>query len=310
MNAASLKTISGLEKQFLAAICDQASGFFAVIEKDSRQFVFVNRKGASLFEFEEPGDMIGINAGDLLKIPYSQQQTETALNSLFEKGSFETELEYKTKTGKIFWGKAFLKSVIIEGKDYYFLQIEKIDRARQAEEKLQREKQKFGALLEYASMGVVIVNEACDIVQANPFAHELFGYLPGELTGHKLDILIPERFREKHAQYHKAYYADPQNRPLGIGMDLFALKKDGPEFPAEISLGSYKTEDGLFVIAFITDITVRKAAEERIKKMNAGLEQIVKERTEALAGIVVKLEKQVKGTEEAEMELKLLLIPE
>jgi PAS domain S-box-containing protein len=304
MNTASLKTISGLEKQFLAAICDEANGFFALIEKDSRQFAFVNRKGAALFEFENPGDMIGIYAGDLLRFSYPQQQTEAALNILFEKGCFETELEYKTKTGKVFWGKAFLKSVIIENRDYYFLQIEKIDRARQAEEKLQREKQKFGALLEYASMGVLIVNVHGNIVLANPFAHELFGYLPGELTGHKLDILIPERFREKHAQYHLAYFADPQNRPLGTGMDLFALKKDGSEFPAEISLGSYKTEDGLFVIAFITDITIRKAAEERIKKMNAGLEQIVKERTEALASAVVKLEKQVKETEDAEVELK------
>lgn len=162
----------------------------------------------------------------------------------------------------------------------------------------------FEAIFEYASMGILITDDSGKITAINPFALKEFGYTAKELIGKKIEALIPYRFHKNHVQYRENYSKDPKGRAMGMGMDLFALKKDGAEIPVEISLASYFTKGDKFVIAFITNISVRKNASVKFEEVNNDLEEKVKERTEILTRIVARLEEQQKETKDAEEEIK------
>lgn len=170
--------------------------------------------------------------------------------------------------------------------------------------------QGVSSFLDYASIGIVLVDRNLNIILANNFACNLFEYNEKELFDQKIDVLIPSRYHHIHARHHALFNQHPQNRPMGLGMDLYGLRKSGKEFPVEISLGTYKIKDELYIIAFINDITFRKENENKIIRLNAELEQKVLERTEALADAVVRLQRQIKETEEAEAELEKALAKE
>ncbi len=146
------------------------------------------------------------------------------------------------------------------------------------------------ALFEHATEGIIVANSEGLIIKANPSSEELFGYQQGELVGLKIEDLVPERFRKNHSEHRKSYNKNPHPRAMGKGFDLYARRKDGSEFPAEISLSYYKKNDVQFVIAFIIDISERKKAEEHVRKINAELEKKVDERTRVLKETMTELE--------------------
>ena len=135
------------------------------------------------------------------------------------------------------------------------------------------------ALFNNASVGIVIVNRKGAIELINPFALRLFGYRSHELIGKSIEILIPQRFQKKHVRRRRLFHDGNAERPMGIGRDLFGVKKKGLEFPVEISLSKYQTNDEDFAIAFISDITIRKKTEAEIQQLNIELEETVKLRT-------------------------------
>lgn len=288
----------------LHAISRDVFDFIAVVRLDDRKIVFVNEMGARLFEYNDPTELINIYAPSLMKNAPGMDKLKAMDKQVNEKGFYSEDIEYVTKKGNVFWGRMQRSRFSADGTSYQLLQIEKIDRAKDAEDALLKEQQRFGALLNYASLGVIIVNQQQDILLMNPFGLKLFGYDSNEVLGKKLEILIPQRVHKRHDIHVKNYYEHPQNRPMGVGMDLFAIKKDGTEFPVEVSLGTYRTEKEAFVIAFINDITVRKKAESEIRKLNTDLEKKVKERTDELAHTISKLQQQIKETEEVELELR------
>src|SRR5258708_38019134 len=90
------------------------------------------------------------------------------------------------------------------------------------------------ALFENASLGIIVVNSKGSIESINPFALELFGYNMEEVIDKPVELLIPQRYHQKHVNHREGYIHNPRSRPMGVGMDLFAIKKDGTEFPVEI----------------------------------------------------------------------------
>ncbi|SFD55980.1 PAS domain S-box-containing protein [Chitinophaga sp. CF118] len=153
-----------------------------------------------------------------------------------------------------------------------------------------KELQRFEALFNYASIGILVTNQQGEIVLINDFALQQFGFTREELIGEKIEILMPQRVHGSHVRHREGYNHHPQSRPMGIGMDLFAKRKDGTEFPVEISLSQYKHEEGAFVIAYINNITERKKSEEKIEKLNNELEQKITERTQQLTNALEQLE--------------------
>lgn len=148
------------------------------------------------------------------------------------------------------------------------------------------------ALFNHSTMGIAVVDNVGIISAINPFALELFGYKSEEVIGKAVEVLIPGRFHHQHMKDRTAYTRNPRSRPMGLGMDLFAVRKDGTEFPIEISLGNYENNDGaISVIAFISDITVRKKSEEEIRKLNDELEATVEKRTVQLTDALHELER-------------------
>ena len=120
------------------------------------------------------------------------------------------------------------------------------------------------ALLESASQAIVVADRAGCMVLANRRASQMFGYTSQELLGAAIELLLPESKRAAHGGQRENYFQHPRVRPMGIGLDLSGRRKDGAEFPVEISLSSVATEEGLFAIAFISDISTRKALEDQL----------------------------------------------
>lgn len=141
---------------------------------------------------------------------------------------------------------------------------------------------RFLALLESAPDSIVITDAAGRIVMVNSQTEQIFGYRRDELLGGQIEILMPARFRGLHSHHRQGYAHHPRTRPMGNGLNLIGLRKDGHEFPVEISLSPLTTDEGLLITSIIRDISERKNAEHALKQAYDEMEQRVEARTAEL----------------------------
>jgi PAS domain S-box-containing protein len=169
----------------------------------------------------------------------------------------------------------------------------------------------FREIFQSMTEGIIVVDKTGKILVGNPIAEEMFGYSSEELKGMPMETLLPERYRSKHMSFRNDFNNKPAPRRMGMGRDLSALKKDGREFPVEISLSYSQTGGNFIAIAFITDISLRKKAEEALKQGEeqlivyaAELERKVEARTEDLNTSIKNLESEIRERKRAEDEAR------
>jgi PAS domain S-box-containing protein len=137
---------------------------------------------------------------------------------------------------------------------------------RQTREALRLSEATALAFIASAAEGILIIDEGGRIVIANRQIEKMFGYEPSDLVGRPMEVLLPERLRGRHVAHRAEYTAEPRVRPMGRGLDLAGRRRDGTEFPVEISLSYVRTSHGVRVMAFVTDITERLVRERNARR--------------------------------------------
>jgi hypothetical protein len=148
----------------------------------------------------------------------------------------------------------------------------------------------FKLLFEGISEGVLVVDKQQTIIELNSSAAEMFGYQKKELLYQSLDILIPHKYTPNHHKYVGDFMQHSKKRRMGVGRDIFGVKKNGEEFPVEAGLNPFEFEGEQYVMSLVTDITLRKEAETEIAQLNSDLESKVKQRTRELETSIKKLQ--------------------
>ncbi len=162
----------------------------------------------------------------------------------------------------------------------------------------------FKILSEAISEGIIIVNEKQEIVTSNDAADRMFGYKPEELLGQNLNILIPREFKKTHHHQVDEFLKKSDPRQMGHGRDLYGQRKDGSVFPVEAGLNPFDVYGSKYVMALVTDISVRKNQEREITELNLSLEQKIEERTKELQKSIKTLTEEVAKRKEAEHKMK------
>lgn len=235
-------------------LLDEAAEVLFAVASDGHIITW-NRAATSLFGFEH-AEAVGAAFDELLLVPAERAPARAILLEV-------TQLEcshrchLQTKGGRTLSGRLRLKAM------GGFIAV----RAEASESNEKHSEPDFRGLLEAAPDAMVIVSEDGRIQLVNSQLEKLFGYAREELLGKPVELLIPARYHEAHPGHRTSYFRDPRARPMGAGLNLSAVRKDGVEFPAEISLAPMRTAGGMLVTAAIRDVSTQRRAENKFRDL-------------------------------------------
>ena len=162
----------------------------------------------------------------------------------------------------------------------------------------------FKLLSEAISEGIVIVNKKQEIIASNEAANSMFGYKLDELKGEPLNVLIPRNYHKNHGHHFSGFMNHFETRQMGHGREIFGMRKDGSQFPVEAGLNPFDIAGEKYVMALVSDITIRKQHENQIIELNESLEKKIDERTYQLEVSILELKKEVVKRKNAENKIK------
>lgn len=283
-DASMLKAWSAFSDEFIAVWDDTAVELLYFNDSFSKLFGFNDRN-----EFKNYFDFLCPRENQL-----DNNLSRLMMDNIKRHGNWTEEVLLRKKNDEIFLGRLDIGKFSYDGQDFYLQRIIDIDAQRVFSANLYKEVKKFEALFQFATLPILVVNHQGNIILANHQTTELFGFTVEELNALQVEDLIPDQFRGRHQQHRSKYEKNPENRPMGKGLQLVAKKKNGEEFPVEISLGHYKVDDEQFVIAFVIDITKRIENENKLLAQKAELEEMNKQFEKLNEELELKVEQRTK----------------
>lgn len=206
---------------------------------------------------------------DVLQTVFPKPRSEIDAD-LFLKGSWDGELLHRRRDGVILnVSSRWAVRRDAHGNPVAILKSNR-DITRRKQEEL-----KFRRFLEAAPDAIVIVNQQGEIILVNSQTETMFGYMRDELLYQKVEMLLPERFRGGHLSHRRGFFSDPKVRSMGAGIELYALRKNGQEFPVEISLSPLEMDGGTLVSSAIRDVSARKQTEEALRQSDEKLRLLI-----------------------------------
>lgn len=268
-------------QQAYRALADNSPDTISRMSHDYR-YIFVNARILKVSGLPEQA-IIGKRPEELGTPPGFAEECVVAAQRVFASGTAEdSEITYPTADGETLWDVQTVPEFGTDGSVQSVLRVGRdiTERRRaealasQHEEEVRERESIIATLFDTAAQAILGVGPDGRIQIANRMAEELFGYESGELLGQPLESLVPADVRHKHAAVREGFTLVPKRRTMGVGMDLQGCRKDGSEFPIEVSLSHLNTRRGFVAVAFVTDITVRKQNELALRNSEQELRKL------------------------------------
>ena len=256
-----------LETRF-GGLLEAAPDAIVIVDADGR-IALVNSAAEALFGFRRD-DLLGRPIEDLVPERFRPEHPKHRAGYVHDPRRRPMgaggELFGRRKDGVEFPAEISLSPMEVDGERLAIAAVRDVSARKKSEAK-------FRGLLEAAPDAMIIVSRDGQIVLINSQAERLFGYSRQELLGRPVEDLVPDRFRKGHPGHRTGYFVEPRPRPMGSALELSGRRKDGSEFPVEISLSPVETEEGVLVTAAVRDVTEQKALSDRLRRQNEELEE-------------------------------------